>query len=265
MKPRRALNLFGLLVFACLGAGCEQRAVISGQVVDNFGAPVEGASVQADDAWFSTTTGPMGQYELRHSAGTFTMHFAKPGYADANIPLTLTAGTQRALDPVPLIALPPDGGLFLQGLQEYIPLARATVSGDIGGMIFLTQVDFGFAFGDDERSRIARLREELAMLPGDAVHIFDTTGIERVPLEADLENNSLGTVGRLSVILQLDMQSTLRFAEESVTEFPTGARRSIAVAPQALTPAQGYCFIAPGEDFLLVKAPAIGESDAYCF
>jgi hypothetical protein len=267
MFPRRVTleKIFVLFLASCLVAGCEDPASITGQVVDNFGVPVEGVSVSAEDTWFPAQTGPGGEFAIEHAAGEIALNFSRQGYADANIPLTATEGSRHALDPVSMIVLPPEGGPYLQGPSTYIPLAQATVSASHGGLIFFTNVEFEITFDSDEAAQLDLIREELSMLSSDAIHVFDTAGMERLPLEANFGTNSLGSVSRLSVILQVDMQSTLHFAEENVTALPVGTRRSIAVAPQSLSPDTGYCFIEPGDDLLLVEAPPIGESTAYCF
>lgn len=67
-----------ILILALITMGCESKT-INGQVVDNFGTPLAGVSVQVENSAFSTTTNPQGHYELNYAPGSFNVVFSFRG------------------------------------------------------------------------------------------------------------------------------------------------------------------------------------------
>lgn len=73
--------------------------VLHGVVTDaNDGAPIAGASVSGAPGLVSSTTAADGSYSLRFYPGAYDVTFAKAGYASQIHPVTISDGSDEALD-----------------------------------------------------------------------------------------------------------------------------------------------------------------------
>ena len=122
---RRAAIACTLL--SLLATGCEPRAVIDGTVTNVQGEGLPGVAVMADAAGQQVTTNALGQYSLPLPPGTWTIDFAKTGYAPAQREVAdLTRGTTQ-VDPIALWHLPISAGVYFFEDYRYQPLDRRDV------------------------------------------------------------------------------------------------------------------------------------------
>lgn len=253
-----------LLLIAGLLGGCERPAIISGQVIDNFGEPVEGVSVRVAETGPATSTAMDGRFVLERNAGEITLDFSKPGYTATSVSLIAEEGTCYPLDAISTVRIPPEEGTYLQGARDYIPLAPATVISTRGGLLLAEQISFEAEFDDAGEAQLSAVRDALSALSGDAIFVLQTDPRSRFPVAVDLESGAIGQVFSSMMTGFLPLHY-IRTIDETLTEMPEVMVRRVEMAPNAIAAGEAYCFVeaATGLDFGLT--PPEGESDAFCF
>jgi hypothetical protein len=113
---RRPLAGWFLLM---LVVGCSQEPRVTGQVFDEFGKPVIGATVQVQGTTFTAATDTSGKYLLSYVPGNFTVNVQKQGFTSAHFALNITSPMQYPAAPVTLIPLPTTPGFYLFGRTDY--------------------------------------------------------------------------------------------------------------------------------------------------
>lgn len=104
-----------------LGAG---QGLLSEGVIDNFGAPVAGATVQISGTTFRATTQVDGSYAIPYVPGTITVEIATEGYDPTSFSLNLAQASQYPVEQKRPLRLPARQGVFYwdksgwQGLRE---------------------------------------------------------------------------------------------------------------------------------------------------
>lgn len=84
--------LFGILILMCSFSVLAQKATVYGEVFDENGDPLIGATVRTAD--YGTTTDENGKYRLSLNAGTYTVLYSYIGYSETTKTLTLTENQQ---------------------------------------------------------------------------------------------------------------------------------------------------------------------------
>jgi hypothetical protein len=107
--------------------GCK-KAEVAGNVLDNFGRPLPGATVTVDKTTFTTTTDSNGSYSVGYVPGKVLVTISKPGYLSQNLDLDIATETSYPAQALTLYKLPAGRGIFFYGASDYTPLALGQVS-----------------------------------------------------------------------------------------------------------------------------------------
>jgi subtilisin family serine protease len=109
--------------------------VVHGVVTDaNDGEPIAGATVSGTPGLVSTVTAADGSYSVRFYPGSYDVTFAKAGYASQTHPVTVSDGSDQALDvalEAPTLTVDPTTISVTVGLGEVVT-ADVTLSNDGG-------------------------------------------------------------------------------------------------------------------------------------
>ncbi|MFN3532528.1 MAG: carboxypeptidase-like regulatory domain-containing protein [Candidatus Brocadia sp.] len=104
-----------------------ETGTICGRVIDGFGKPVPFANIEAlsDGSKSKTTSDPTGIFSVSYNPGNIKLTFSKEGYVPAYIPLSFEEKTDLSVDDITLWKIPPKGGLFVVGDNDYIEINKA--------------------------------------------------------------------------------------------------------------------------------------------
>lgn len=201
MGQRRSLfvAVVGALLVAVVLAGCA-RPRIEGEVVDNFGQPVEGATITITGARYSAKTDGEGHYSIRFKPGHLTVLATKEECIPDSLTVTLENRRPFEARTLELFRRPPGPGLFLLGADDYVVLPR----GDVLDQVW--ERDEGWSadhlFQADG--------EAAAVRPGNR-RFVDSSGLERVVL---IESDEDGRIGEMTTGFMGAVESSdFRFVE----------------------------------------------------
>jgi len=107
--------------------GCK-RAEVTGNVLDNFGKPLSGATLTVDKTTFTATTDNEGSYKVGYVPGKVLVTISKPGYLSQNLDLDIATETKYPAKTLTLYKLPAGRGIFYYGPSDYIPLTQGNMS-----------------------------------------------------------------------------------------------------------------------------------------
>lgn len=113
---KRILAYWLPLVFL---VGCSPEPLVTGQVVDEFGKPVVGATVQVQGTTFRGSTDSGGKYSVPYVPGNFTVDIQKQGFTSAEFSLNIASPMRYPAASVTLIPIPPIPGFYLFGRSDY--------------------------------------------------------------------------------------------------------------------------------------------------
>lgn len=124
-----------LFVLSLAALGCRRTppapvALIEGEVIDNFGRPVRGATVTIRDSAFRATTNEGGHFSLPFAPGTFTLHIEADHCAPFTRQLQVTQAMRYPLGTKMLHRIPdepPSAGLVVTS-EGYRTLERQTLA-----------------------------------------------------------------------------------------------------------------------------------------
>lgn len=104
-----------------------ETGTLRGRVIDGFGKPIPFANIEAlsDGSKSKTSSDPSGIFSVDYNPGNIRITFSKEGYVPAYIPLSLDEKTDLSIDDITLWKIPPKGGLFVVGDNEYISINNA--------------------------------------------------------------------------------------------------------------------------------------------
>lgn len=137
LDPMRRCKLasYSLVVGATmlLAVACGEPARITGRVVDNFGAPVESATVRVQDSAFLTTTNSTGEFSLEYAPGSFTIVIEGP-VVETTRDLNIAQLVPYPLGQVDVVRLPAGAGVHIAGPHAYVTLEPITTRREIAGI-----------------------------------------------------------------------------------------------------------------------------------
>lgn len=119
------VNRVVLVVTALLAIACGEPARITGRVVDNFGAPVGGASVHVVNTAFRATTSASGDFSLEFVPGTVTIAIDGP-VVETTREVSIAQLVAYPMGDVTTVRLPSD-----RGVQIAQPTSYAQIEGTI--------------------------------------------------------------------------------------------------------------------------------------
>jgi len=111
---------------------CGDPARITGRVVDNFGAPVEGATVHVPNTAFSTTTTASGEFSLEYAPGAFTVMVDGP-VVEASREVSVTQLVPYPIGQIDVVRVPPAAGVHVAGVHAFVALEAIVTRTEIGG------------------------------------------------------------------------------------------------------------------------------------
>jgi len=121
------LGTIALLVLVAGFTGCK-KAEVAGNVLDNFGKPLPGATVTVDKTTFTTTTDSNGSYSVGYVPGKVLVSISKPGYLSQNLDLDIATETRYPAQTLTLYKLPAARGIYYYGPSDYIRLPQGRTS-----------------------------------------------------------------------------------------------------------------------------------------
>ncbi len=110
---------FWPFVLLPLLAACGESASITGEVRDNFGAPVEGARIVVAGGAAEGVSDAGGKFTVTHVPGRFPVTIGREGFTTGAYTLTLHAEAGRPPVNATLQRLPPAAGLWIVGESGY--------------------------------------------------------------------------------------------------------------------------------------------------
>ncbi len=116
-----------IILFALKTLYAFESGTLRGRVIDGFGKPLSSANIEAisDGSKSKTTSDPTGLFSVNYNPGHIKLTFHKEGYVPAYIPLSLDEKTDLSLDDIILWKIPPTGGLFAVGDNDYVEINKA--------------------------------------------------------------------------------------------------------------------------------------------
>jgi hypothetical protein len=196
MVQRRSLfgAVVGILFVVLVLAGCA-RPRIEGEVVDNFGQPVEGARITITGERYSAKTNGEGHYSIRFKPGRLTVLATKEGCIPDSLTATLEARRPFQARTLELFRRPPGPGLFLLGAEGYVALPR----GDVLDQVW--ERDEGWS-----ADHLFRADGEAAAVSPGHRRFVDSSGLEKVVLIATDEDGRIGemTTGFMGAVESSD-------------------------------------------------------------
>lgn len=107
--------------------GCPEPPAVEGQVVDIWGAPVEGATVMVVGGAERPLTDATGHYRLARTEGTFTVKAGRKGYIQEQAELVVTPGDTPKGPTFTLYPKPEKPGFYAVRPGKYVPLDQKLV------------------------------------------------------------------------------------------------------------------------------------------
>jgi hypothetical protein len=107
--------------------GCPESPAIEGQVVDIWGAPVEGATVMVVGGTERPLTDADGRYRLARADGTFTIKAGRKGYVQDQVELVVEPGANPSGPVFQLYPKPEKAGFYAVRPGKYEPLDQKLV------------------------------------------------------------------------------------------------------------------------------------------
>jgi len=179
----------------------ETTGSITGQVTDESGVGLAGATLRTASGEYSASTDPDGYYSLTDvTAGTYSLTASADGYADLTQSVTVVATEEALLDfallpaSVAVTSLSSDCTLFTEGLATTISLA-ATISGPVadhewaqidGPKAPLTDGGVSAATVDVSAIEVAAettMVFQLTVTDGDGVSASETVAVDVAPAD----------------------------------------------------------------------------------
>lgn len=119
---------FAIILFASKVLCAFETGTLRGKVIDGFGQPipfVDVSSVSSDGSKSKDTSNPSGSFSVSYSPGNVKLMFERGGYVPVYIPLSLDEKTELSVGDIFMWKIPPKGGLFAVGDNDYIEINKA--------------------------------------------------------------------------------------------------------------------------------------------
>lgn len=247
MSDRTHLFLFLVIAApACRRAPPPPEPVIVGEVIDNFGHPVQGAVLTIRDSAFRATTNARGEFTIPFAPGSFQVRIEADHCAPFARDLQVTQAVRYPLGTKMLFRLPdePPSAALVVTTEGYRPLDRQTLA--------RTRTR-GWSGGSMQNCLEYRLQDDVPTLRAkDLTAVFPLGGFLLTRLEGGLvtRDNAPDTIANCSGPV----------APVRVESVNLGDRQFFA----ARTPPSGvYCFISSQRYNPLFNTT--GDLQAWCF
>lgn len=126
------LLITALIITKALDVYAFENGTLSGRIIDGFGNPVPLADIQTNSGGTKAkaSTDFSGNYTINYSPGNINFSITASGYVPMKIPFMIEEITDLALDDITVWKIPPQGGLFVVGENDYIEINRAEYYSD---------------------------------------------------------------------------------------------------------------------------------------
>lgn len=121
---------YTIILLVCVTTYANAFGTITGKVLDGFGTPIEGVTVQIKGTDFSTTTDNMGDYEINYRPGITKMSFSKNSYTNSVVSVNTSELTDLDFKPITLWKYPKKGGLYFIEDKNYVLINKTAFSGE---------------------------------------------------------------------------------------------------------------------------------------
>lgn len=123
----RKISLSIALLFVSNILYAFESGTLRGRIIDGFGKPIHFANIAAisNGSKSKTTSDQQGNFSIGYHAGNIKLSFDKEGYVPVYIPLSLDETIDLSVDDITLWKIPPKGGLFVVGSDDYIEISHA--------------------------------------------------------------------------------------------------------------------------------------------
>lgn len=250
MKARtialRFIALAALLSASCRRTPPPPEALIVGNVIDNFGRPVEGAVITIRDSAFRATTNARGEFMVTFPPGAFQVRIEADHCAPFARDLQVTQAVRYPLGTKMLVRLPdesPSAALVVT-TEGYRSLDRQTLA---------RSRTRGWSGGSMQNCLEYRLQDAVPTLRArDLTAVFPLGGFQLTRLDGDLvtRDNAPDTIANCSgPVAPIRVQSV-----------NLGDRQFLAAAA---LPSGTYCFITSLRYNPLFNTT--GDTQAWCF
>src|SRR5574341_1106193 len=104
-----------------------ETGTIHGRVIDGFNKPIPFANIEvvSNMAKSKTASDQAGVFSVNYDPGNIRLTFSKEGFVPVYIPLSLDEKTDLSIDDITLWKIPPKGGLFIVGENDYREINNA--------------------------------------------------------------------------------------------------------------------------------------------
>lgn len=159
-------------------AGCSSDPRITGQVFDEFGKPVIGATVQIEGTTFRSITDVSGKYSVNYVPGNFTVDVQKQGFTSAHFSLSIASPMQYPAAPVTILSLPQMPGFYLFAPSGYKGVFYpAAISHNVINNVERIGV-LNFAFKDEEFDVVSgNVEKAVPTFPSGHLKFLDNVGV----------------------------------------------------------------------------------------
>lgn len=127
MISRVLIGIYIVSLFINPSVFAEKSGTINGIVIDGFGKPLDGVSVnvQINETNFKANTDVEGRYKVNYLQGNVKISYSKAGYTTIQLqPVNLSEITELNLNPVTLWKYPERGGLYLVSSENYEEIGK---------------------------------------------------------------------------------------------------------------------------------------------
>ncbi|MEW6312989.1 MAG: carboxypeptidase regulatory-like domain-containing protein [Pseudomonadota bacterium] len=145
-------------IFITVLSGCSKTAEVTGEVLDNFGNPLSGATVKVLNTTFTATTNGDGHYAVGYVPGKIGIVISKEGYTSTQFSLDISTEAKYPAQPVTLYKLPSESGIVAVGVSDYVPLQK--------GKLSVTSQEFRFSWDKPLSENIYTVAGEFTALDG---------------------------------------------------------------------------------------------------
>ena len=106
-------------VLLALTVSCKASR-ITGTIVDNFGHPVAGASIEVTGTGFRATSDGAGHFSLDYAPGSFAVAASAVGHVNAEVAVNVAQKVAYPLSNIVLIRVPRAEGVHVRGPADYV-------------------------------------------------------------------------------------------------------------------------------------------------
>ncbi|HZS09336.1 MAG TPA: carboxypeptidase-like regulatory domain-containing protein [Blastocatellia bacterium] len=214
---------------------------MTGEVIDGFGRPLEGASVSVDGTTFRAVTDGAGRYSVGYAPGRVALEFSKAGYSPHRVSTEIATATTYPAEKVVLYKAPPADGVFLFGASDYQPLGQGSLTASSRNItVPFDDPQFEIKMVEGAHSEdIYQVSGVFTRVPAGKVRFVDSDSQNRRRLFRVADD---GVVIRREYFIPTGLRDQARFVSEGLSQVAPG----ITIREVTLQPGR-YAFVTAGD------------------